>query len=800
STIHWRISDWRNFGASFWNYGRAISNWDSSASGILGSYALSALYGQFLRLETGDYTIFSHILDYYQSAQGPTANLAIESGAAGTVFDGMRATEINASFRIALNFKSAFGLYGFHDDNAYSTLMPMLTTRPTISAAVGGAVTIKPTDGIYDPSLYTTSDSFVAYCIKYKNVEMSNTLFGFSGEDWVTINPDNGKVENRLATAFSDKKVIASEIYNDYVYGFTLDKAFIMHHLDMQPTFFDKSVEVYDMSYDYSSNTMYVLGKVGTSKHGLYSMNLETCALTLLKEIDSTGTPISITFDSNGKLYVLTSESGNGVLCEINKGTGKATKIGNTELTIAYTQSMNYDHDNGILYLASSSAQGKGLLAILNTDNGFAFIIRSSIGEVNGLYSIPTYISNPSARYLSYRITGGAATITNCSKNAEGVITIPNTVQGYPVTAIASSAFSGCSAITEVMIPDSIKTIGASAFAACVGLKSIQIPKSVTSIDSSAFSDCVNLTAINVDANNPNFSTHLGSVYNKNRTTLLICPAGFTGEFSVAPETMTIGSSAFKNCLGVAKITLSVQTIEANAFFNCKGLVELELLSGLKTIGDSAFRNCIALEEIAVPDSVTTIGANAFRDCSSATSATLPENLTKISDYLFTNCTSLQSIELPKALDEIGAYAFNKCTSMQIIEIPENVTTIKNYAFNASSLLRGAQFLGDAPNSFGTKVFDGCSPMFTIYYDKAKVGWTSPTWNGYKTSTDEMPTYILGDANCDNLVNTGDAVLILKHAAGMMSLQGNSFYAADFNLDGKVNTGDATLILVKCVA
>lgn len=554
------------------------------------------------------------------------------------------------------------------------------------------------------------------------------------------------------------------------------------------------------MTYDYSSGTMYVLGKVGANKQGLYSMNLTNCSLTLVKEINCTGTEVAIAADSNGKLFLLTSESGNGVLYEVNKGTGTATKIGNTKLSITHAQTMNYDHDNGILYLASSSEAGEGQLAILNTFDGFAFIIRSSIGEVSGLYSIPTYINNPSARFLSYRITNGSATITNCSKTAEGVITIPETVQGYPVTAIGSSAFNGCVGITEIVISNSVTTIGASSFAGCIGLKSMDISKSITAISDSAFADCINLTAINVDANSTSFSSHLGSLYNKSLSKLLICPPGFEGEFSVASETDTIGTSAFKNCQKLTKIVLDVETIESNAFFNCKGLLEVELKSGLKTIQDSAFRNCTGIKSIDLPNSVTTIGANTFRDCSSIESTVISDGITNIPDYLFTNCTSLKSVELPANLVEIGAYAFNRCTSLQTIVIPASVRTIKNYAFNSNELMIGAQFLGNAPSSFGTKVFDGCSNLFTIYYKAGNSGWTSPTWNGYKTSTDEMPTFIQGDANGDNLVNTGDSVLILKHASGLITLEGTAFLAADFNQDGKVNTGDATMILISCVA
>ena len=54
---------------------------------------------------------------------------------------------------------------------------------------------------------------------------------------------------------------------------------------------------------------------------------------------------------------------------------------------------------------------------------------------------------------------------------------------------------------------------------------------------------------------------------------------------------------------------------------------------------------------------------------------------------------------------------------------------------------------------------------------------------------------MIGDVNGDGKVNTSDAVIILKVAAGMASLEGDRLIAANTNHDSKVNTSDAVLIL-----
>ena len=64
---------------------------------------------------------------------------------------------------------------------------------------------------------------------------------------------------------------------------------------------------------------------------------------------------------------------------------------------------------------------------------------------------------------------------------------------------------------------------------------------------------------------------------------------------------------------------------------------------------------------------------------------------------------------------------------------------------------------------------------------------------------EEPVTYLYGDANGDDKINTADAVVILKYSAEMMALDETQIIRANVNFDDKVNTGDAVLILKYCV-
>ena len=85
---------------------------------------------------------------------------------------------------------------------------------------------------------------------------------------------------------------------------------------------------------------------------------------------------------------------------------------------------------------------------------------------------------------------------------SRGNITIPATITGgentYTVTSIGNYAFSWCSGLTSVDIPDGVTSIGNSAFSDCISLTSVTIPGSVTSIGNSAFSDCISLTSVTI--------------------------------------------------------------------------------------------------------------------------------------------------------------------------------------------------------------------------------------------------------------------------------------------------------------
>ena len=222
------------------------------------------------------------------------------------------------------------------------------------------------------------------------------------------------------------------------------------------------------------------------------------------------------------------------------------------------------------------------------------------------------------------------------------------------LTSIGNYAFSGCSSLTSVKIPDSVTSIGDSAFSSCGRLISIEISSSVTSIGSSAFRYCSRLRSIDV-------------------------PNGVT----------SIGDYTFEDCYYLTTIEIpdGVTSIGVSAFSYCSGLTSIEIPDGVTSIGLSAFSYCSGLTSIKIPDGVTSIGSCVFDGCSGLTSIEIPDGVTSIGEEAFYGCRSLTSIDIPDGVTSIGKYAFYNCSNLTSVRIPSGVKSISNYTFDGCNKL-----------------------------------------------------------------------------------------------------------------
>jgi len=302
----------------------------------------------------------------------------------------------------------------------------------------------------------------------------------------------------------------------------------------------------------------------------------------------------------------------------------------------------------------------------------------------------------------------------------QGKTSLTSIILPTTVTSIEDIAFGYCSGLVSMTIPSSVISIGQFAFRNCSDLPIIIIPSSVTSIGWGAFYEYRGI--ITVDANNSNYSSIDGVLFNKDQTLLIKYPFSKTGNYIIPSSVTTIGNNAFYGCSGLTSITMpsSVISIEQFAFGGCSSLTSIIIPSSVTFIGTDAFWGCSGLTSITIPSSVITIESYAFNVCSGLitvdennpnyssidgvlfnknksslihcpTSKTgnysIPSSVTSITPYAFAGCSSLVSIIIPSSLTSIGDYTFSYCSALISVNIPSSINSIGNAAFyNCSGL------------------------------------------------------------------------------------------------------------------
>lgn len=394
---------------------------------------------------------------------------------------------------------------------------------------------------------------------------------------------------------------------------------------------------------------------------------------------------------------------------------------------------------------------------------GWAFGYCADLKNINldrtELVTIGTYTFNGCTSLESVTLpdtvtTLGAASVTGSSYVFQNCTSLQYVKLSAGLTAIPSTTFNGCSALTQLIIPEGITDLGA--LTGCTALEEITLPSTIKTIVASALSGCINLKTVNFAVDEEGY-TNLESIgasaFRGTALESFTFPARKEGFFN-------LGASLFIGCTNLTSVHLSKSVNSIGAIFNgCSTVTEISIASdnaNLK-IGDKAMEGDLIFNvdtsgenaeivikkaigavstdggSYTIPEGITGIDSYAFQAQNNIVNLVLPSTLTYIGDNAFQNCRMLQSVTFKKggagsshsgsaSITSIGAYAFNNCVSLNkftldgetINTLPGTVSTIGDFAFSKTGF---SEFTIPATlTTIGTNAFEQCTSLQTVYH------------------------------------------------------------------------------------
>ena len=374
-------------------------------------------------------------------------------------------------------------------------------------------------------------------------------------------------------------------------------------------------------------------------------------------------------------------------------------------------------------------------------------------------YSIPESLR-------SVTITGGnilCGAFSSCSM-------LTNIVIPEDVTSISNNAFSACTSLTSFLIPDSVTSIGEQAFSGCHALKSVTIGNGVTSIGDYAFQNCSELIEINYNA------TQCADLPS-NHYNYIFRYAGENGEgitVNISANVKSIPAYLFyptyKDSPKIVSVVFSdnssCESIGDYAFCGCGSLTNITIPNSVTSIGDYAFANCNAItiysEAVSKPSGWSDLWASHISGSKCPVVWNCNSNETADDGYIYTIIDGIRyalkdetatvakqssslsgDITIPiniiykytsYSVKSIEYQAFSNCSSLTSVTISYGITSIGSSAFSGCTSLNSIT-IPNSVTSIGSSAFSDCTSLTSLTIPNSVTSIESFTFSGCTSLT-----------------------------------------------------------------
>lgn len=364
----------------------------------------------------------------------------------------------------------------------------------------------------------------------------------------------------------------------------------------------------------------------------------------------------------------------------------------------------------------------------------YSFYGCTSLSNISGLESVTVLGREAFVSCKSLSIEVNLPNLTAIYDGAFKLSAITKVLSLGSITALTCSrdygVFQSCTALTSVVLPNTLTNIQQYAFYGCTALTTVGSLGNITNIGTSAFENCTHLTTV----------VSLASLVTVGGNAFWKCSA-LNDELSCPNLTGSVANNTFRETKITKVLNLGrITSIGAYGFARCNSMTEIHLPPTLSFVGNNAFRDCANLVLSSLPASITSIGTDAFSGCSKLTGDINLPNLTSISGGAFNNSKITSISNLGSITNTGGWYTFSSRTLVSVV-LPATLTTVSTRSFSNCTVLTTVTCLATTPPAYSGSegMFVGTVTNIYVPADSVEEYQAADGWSRYKSKISAIP-------------------------------------------------------------